>query len=130
MALIQQNFLTALAASIDNTEAFYEMRFGSGTGTAADAQTISGLFVDEYYSVMSAAGNSIESHTFNNETDVTFNVSMKLNEGNGSGTVNYTECGLFDKSGNKISHVLFPSPLVKDNTKAYKFKYTISLGKL
>ena len=58
------------------------------------------------------------------ESNVTLTLVMETSEGNGGGTVQYTEAGLFSDNGNLFARQTFPA-VVKTNTRRITFDWTL-----
>jgi len=59
---------------------------------------------------------------------VRFSITLENNEGNGSGTVNYSEAGLFLSDGTMLSHVSF-YPQTKSSENQLIFEWDISFAR-
>jgi len=125
-AIIYKNLMSALGVGMAGSAGISSMHFGSGTGTIDATNLTAGLFTDEYQQSVRGAGAEYTYSIDGSTISMDFYITMLAEYGNGSGTVNYTECGLFDGGGNKLTHITFP-PVKKNNTISLQFHYQLKI---
>lgn len=76
-----------------------------------------------YAETISSSGNGI-TYQGTGDTSVKFSVVLEKTEGNGTGTVAYTEAGLFCANGTLFARETFPA-IVKNANRRITFEWTI-----
>lgn len=118
--LIVNGMKPVLAHLSSEADAQYQVaNFSAGSGTTAPAVGNTGLESLQF------GPKAIASHSFPgspSETSVLYYFTMEKAEGNGGGTVDYAELGLFTTNGIMVSRVTF-DPIQKNVNRKFEFEW-------